>query len=96
MKKKENMECKQEPSFLRSLPTMTEEQNKQQYESFITSCVHTDNWDMIVSYKEWLGAVQPQLPTTDAEYEQYHDSLDRLNKATTMSADQLRKILKRS
>lgn len=41
---------------------LTEKQNKQQYESYITSCVHNGSWDMIVSYKEWLSTIQSYSP----------------------------------
>lgn len=47
---------------------MTEEENKKQYESFVTSCIHGGQFDMIISYKEWLHTIQsytPQLPQTD-------------------------------
>ncbi len=74
---------------------ITEKQNKQQYESYITSCVHNGNWDAIVSYKEWLSTIQsykPQLPETDAEYKHFYAAIDRLNKATTVSVEQLKKV----
>lgn len=44
---------------------MTEEQNKRQYESYITSAIHGGQLDSVVSYKEWLKAVQSYRPIQD-------------------------------
>lgn len=80
-----------------TIPTMTEKQNKQQYESYVTSCIHNGNWDSIISYKEWLTTIQsykPQLPETDAEYKHFYAAIDRLNKATTVSVEQLKKVFR--
>lgn len=41
---------------------LTEKQNKQQYESFVTSCLHGGQFDMIVSYKEWLETIRSYSP----------------------------------
>ena len=112
MKKKENMECNQQPSFLRSLVNIpprymmstitpelidmiTEKQNKQQYESYITSCVHNGNWDAIVSYKEWLSTIQsykPQLPETDAEYDVYWQKLKDMQNLTRIPINTLKEM----
>ena len=76
---------------------MTEQENKKQYESFVTSCIHGGQFDMIVSYKEWLHTIQsytPQLPQNDEEYIRFYDAINRLNKATTISVSQLKKVLK--
>lgn len=79
---------------------MTEEENKKQYESFVTSAINSGTLDAIVGYKEWLETIRgytpikQQLPTNDLEYYQFYDTIDRLNKATTMSIAQLRKVLK--
>ena len=79
---------------------MTEEQNKRQYESFVTSAINNGSWDAIVSYKEWLETIRSyipvtqQLPTTDAEYAVYYANIKRFNKATSVNVDQLRKVLK--
>lgn len=76
---------------------LTEKQNKQQYESFVTSCIYNGSFDMIISYKEWLATIQsykPQLPETDAEYKHFYAAIDRLNKATTVSVEQLKKVFR--
>ena len=44
---------------------MTEEQNKQQYESFVTSCINGGQLDMIVGYKDWLATIRAYKPMQD-------------------------------
>jgi hypothetical protein len=52
---------------------MTEEQNRLQYESFVTSAIHSGQLDAIVGYKEWLETTPLKdnsvlrLSTKDAE-----------------------------
>lgn len=41
---------------------ITEEQNKQQYESFLTSATNNGNLDAVVSYKEWLETIRSYTP----------------------------------
>lgn len=77
---------------------MTEKQNKQQYESFVTSCIHTGSFDMIISYKEWLESVRaykPQLPSTNAEYAVYWQKLEDMQNLTRLSIPVLKEMFKR-
>lgn len=41
---------------------MTEEQNRLQYESFVTSAINCGALDMIVGYKEWLETIRSYTP----------------------------------
>ena len=41
---------------------MTEEENKKQYESFVTSAINSGALDAIVSYREWLDTIQSYTP----------------------------------
>ncbi len=48
---------------------MTEEQNKKQYESFVTSAINSGSWDAIVSYKEWLATIRSYIPEEIKDFE---------------------------
>ncbi len=41
---------------------MTEEENKRQYESYITSAITCGALDAIISYEEWLQTIRSYTP----------------------------------
>lgn len=76
-------------------PDILEKINKQQYENFITSCIHGGQFDAIVSYKEWLSTIQsykPQLPQTNVEYDLYWQKLRDVQNLTRIPITTLKEM----
>lgn len=49
--------CMMSTTTLEIANMIIEEQNKQQYESFLTSALNNGNLDAVVSYEEWLKSI---------------------------------------